>query len=475
MIPGQRIAEMGQGATFEGASRDGAHVFFRSNAPLTPDDPNGGVSITAGSASTSSWDLYRYSLPASLDDDPVDGSLMRISGGPSGTADAATNVTGGAGTALRFQSDDGHRAYFVTTSPIAGADDTPPKGGVDGPAGAVANASVRNLYLFDDTSGSPTWRFVARLPYSTSGFDSCASGAGEFGPQIEGQVNHTRNVYPRNCFRGTPDGQTVVFMTTGQLTADDTDAIADLYVYEAGADELTRLTAPAPGATGTPFSCAQDADGDTRELCRGDLGSVGAWGSGGRGAAGLNEAARGWGGIRYNNLAVDDNGVVSVLFETQSQLLPGDVNGDYYDVYQWRNGELSLISPGQTEDDAWYSGNSLDGEDIFIWTAQRIDPRELDDGDFDLYDLRRGGGFPYTPPPTPCDVLAFECETEAKNANASPRAGSTGLAGQGNVQQKSKRPKCGKGKVRRKGKCVRKAKGARKAQRAANKAGRAHR
>ena len=480
MIPGQQVGLLGRGAIFQAASRDGRVVYFKTDAPLVPDDPNGGSSVTTGIASGNSWDLYRYELPASLSADPDDGILTRISGGPTGNADPSSNTASGTGSPLRFHSDSGERAYFVTGAPIAGADASPPAGAVTAPGGAVANDSSRNLYLFDDTgTGADRYRFIARIPFfgfRASGPESangCSSWGPEHGQQLIGQFAASRNfMSDKNCFRGTPDGRVVVFATLGQLTADDTDDVADLYLYDAAADELVRITAPPLGSA--PYPCVVTSEGVSSGSCHGDFGFEGQWGPGGIHAAGERDAARGWGGIRYDNVTVDENGVVSVLFESQTQLVPEDTNGDYWDVYRWRNGELSLVTSGNTQNDAWFSGSSLDGEDIFVFTSERIDPRELDDSDFDLYDARIGGGFPYTPPPVPCQVLTLSCEVNAIPAPPSRSAASTAPAAAGNVKPKAKKkPKCRKGKVRKKGHCVKRKSSKQHSKRAANKTGRA--
>jgi NHL repeat len=473
MIADQAIAQMGAGAAFQGASRNGGVVYFETNAPLTPDDPNGGTSTTTGSAHANSWDLYRYELPENLDSDPAGGTLMRVSGGPSGAADPDTTKTLKTNDAtVRFHSDDGDRVYFLTTSPISGADETPPSSGSTSPGGAAGNNTTRNLYLFDaGASGADRWRFLARLPYAgDTDLDACASSGSQVAEQLEavGSIGpvQSRSVRP-NCFRGTPGGEAVLFATTGQLTADDVDDAADVYLYDAEEDELVRLSAPPMGEG--PYICDQESPVG---YCNGELGRnqgdgfftapIGPW-----------DLSRGWGGMRYYNLSVDSHGVVSAYFATELALVAEDTNGRHMDVYEWRNGELSMISPPGTPDHSWFSGNSLDGEDVFFVTGGRIDPREIDDADQDVYDARIGGGFPYTPPPTPCQPLALECEGEAVPPPAAPSSATPGFQGPGNV--KPKRTKCRKGKVRRKGRCVkRKARKAR-GKRAAGKGRRAGR
>jgi hypothetical protein len=453
MIAGQQIGLLGVGVGFEGASRDGGIVYFRTNAPLTPDDPNGaGVAppvagVTTGKASDNSWDLYQYRLPSNLSEDPAGGTLTRISGGPVGTADPDTNghsTETNTGVASRYISDDGKRAYFATTSPVAGADETPPQGGITVPGGEVGNTATRNLYLFDENlSGAARYKFIAKVAVgcaSDPALDGRDLSTAGFGLKVA--IKRTGN----KCFRGTPSGDAAIFETTSRLTADDTDNAQDIYLYDARTDELTRVSAPPPGVGSYGCQEANNFEHTATLFCNADLG----FGT----VVETYDTARGWGGGRGINLSEDSEGNVSVYFESRSSLVPQDTNGDYWDTYQWRDGKLSLISPGDTEDDAYYSGNSLDGHDVFIETSQRIDPREIDPKDNDIYDARVGGGFAYTPPSTPCDVLAHECRGAISAPPAASTAASHSMGGSGNVKKSSPKPHCAKGKVRKHGKCV---------------------
>jgi hypothetical protein len=435
----QRIGELAA-AGFQGASRDGRHVYFYTRSPLLPDDPNGGISITDGIASPSSTDLYRYTLPAGLDADPDEGTLERISGGPGGDADpSASPITQGP---ARFISDDGKRAYFVTEAPIPGADAIPPAGGATAPGGTVGEDATRNLYLFDDTGEAPEWRFIARIPYSIetsqlsvdpAALDTCASSRsipGATGAYHGYSIGTGIGFAPGySCVRGTPGGEAIIFSTRGQLAPSDNDEAADIYLYDARTDELERVTEVQ--TAGPPYSCyTENSTTPTAATCWGDFGFTGV------AMPGSLDLVRGWGGGRTYNMAIDSEGVVSVYFESRSSLVSEDTNGDHYDVYEWREGELSLISPGDTDDHSWYSGNSEDGQDVFIFTSARIDPREIDDSDYDIYDARIGGGFPYTPPPEPCDVLGLQCEDEAEEAPALAAPVTGAPLAQGNVPPK---------------------------------------
>lgn len=451
-IADQRVAEMGAGVAFQGASRDGDVVYFKTNAPLTPDDPNGGKSITEDAASSNSWDLYRYELPSGLDQDPDDGVLMRVSGGPGGSADPSVSSSDGLeGGVLRFHSDDGSRAYFLTTAPLTGADSTPPVGGATTPGGTVGNGASRNLYLFDaDESGAERYRFIARIPFSKNraSLSSCAAYEWSLSLHIanENSVQQGRG----NCFHGTRDGRQITFFTGGQLTVDDEDEVGDVYFYDAEEDELVRVTAPPENAS--PYSCLRKEDQTPTGHCHGDFSNSGFWGSGGQESVGEMSNARGWGGARYLNIAKDANGIPSVYFQSRSQLVPEDQNGNDYDVYQWREGEVSLVSRGLPGHNSWYSGSSLDGRDVFVFTSDRIDPREIDDGDLDIYDARIGGGFPYTPAPPPCNVLALECEGPRIAAPAPPSASTLATGPSGNL---APRNRCRKLKGQAKRRCIR--------------------
>jgi len=418
-VGGQNPDGLFDGAYFESASSDGRYVFFRTRSPLTVDDPNGGCGApcTTGSASSSSWDLYRYELPSDIDDDPAGpeaGGLLRITGGPNGNSDPSTNPfpsSTGRGSAVRHVSDDGQRVYFVTRAPldlgpddqVATADDpwnAAPEGGGTVPSGTVSQNSTRNLYLYD--GDADTYQFITQLPYGTPGsatLEACASA--NFVPApIRGAQGGAKQ---GSCVRGTHSGDAVVFESPGRLTADDGDSASDVFLYDAKVDELVRVSAPPVGAVA--YECTTQG-----QFCNGDLGfAPSQWGD--------DQSTGGLSGLRHHNLSEDEDGnLKAVYFESRLPLVGNDVNGLHFDVYEWRNGALSLMSPGESSDHAFYSGNSTDGTDVFFHTSQRIDPREIDAKDGDIYDFRIGGGFGPPPviPPV-CNVLGDGCQGPGGN------------------------------------------------------------
>ena len=462
----QQIGLFGSGVAFEGASRDGSVVYFRTDAPLTADDPNGGAlgdrPVIAGDASANSWDLYRYELGTDNDSDPAAGDpgdrLTRISGGPGGDADPNTNCAvlatsgpqagncwgrasssegdgaNGAGGAVRFMSDDGDRVYFVTAARIPDATNNPPNGGVASPTGAndQVNTASRNLYLYDaDKTGTAAYEFIAQLPFSTDNGqtgdpDSCATfSTNNNGPAFIGNNSPSGSdigLQPTSCVHGTGSGDAVVFQTSAQLTAEDTDGATDIYLYEAASDRLTRVSAPPSGHQ--PYVCQRTVAGAVLMRCNGDLG-VNHW-------TGISDDGETFGttGLRHWNIAEDSAGrLKAVYFQSRLPLAAGDTNGSgslgetggegYMDVYEWRGGGVSLISTGDSPNSSFYSGNARDGDHVFFWTEQRISPWEIDARDGDLYNATTAAPIPGPPaPPVICAVLAGGCQTPGAGAIA---------------------------------------------------------
>jgi hypothetical protein len=450
----QAIGLFGNGAAYEGASRDGSVVYFRTNAPLTVDDPNGGVQLSGGhvtgNASPVSWDLYRYELPAS-DGDPGEGTLTRVSGGPERDADPNTNcatsaadcggASNGIGAALRFVSDDGDRAYFVTAGRIGGVSEPinqPPAhsaaANVPG-AAATANIAARNLYYYDATVNE--YRFVASLPFSTDrqDLDSCASANSPAGgpPVTIGATDAALTALNSSCVHGAGSGDGIVLTTSGRLTADDTDDDFDVYVYDAEAHALTRISASPANTAAYPCVREPDPLATPQALCNADLGSM-------AGSAVRGGEPGGAAGGRHWNVAEDASGrMTAVYFQSRLALTSGDGNtydpqaqAGGMDVYEWRraDGRLSLASPG-TSDPAFYSGNSRDGRDVFFWTEQRISPWEIEDADGDIYSWtsRPDPQGPPPPPPDICNAFAGSCQDGADERVTTP----VGSGGEGDA------------------------------------------
>jgi sugar lactone lactonase YvrE len=95
--------------------------------------------------------------------------------------------------------------------------------------------------------------------------------------------------------------------------------------------------------------------------------------------------------------AITDDGLM--FFDTPTRLLASDHNGNK-DVYAFKAGRLTLISPGNENYDASFIDASADGRDVFFQTVQGLVGQDRD-GDPDVYDARVGGGLAAQSPASP--------------------------------------------------------------------------
>ncbi|MET0602408.1 MAG: hypothetical protein ABW167_10495 [Baekduia sp.] len=111
-------------------------------------------------------------------------------------------------------------------------------------------------------------------------------------------------------------------------------------------------------------------------------------------------------------------------FDTLTALLSADHNGSW-DVYEYYNGRLTLISPGAKDFTATLVDVSAKGDDVFFTTAEGLVGQDTDQS-YDLYDARVGGGALAAqnpePPAAPC--AKSECAEPGPGPFASPPVGS---------------------------------------------------
>ncbi len=98
---------------------------------------------------------------------------------------------------------------------------------------------------------------------------------------------------------------------------------------------------------------------------------------------------------------VRDDG--KIFFNTRDALVPEDVNSKT-DIYEWVGGRVYLISGGSDGDVSFLASSSNSGDDLYIATRQQLVASD-NDGNFDVYDARVGGGFPRAPLPNPCEGI----------------------------------------------------------------------
>ncbi len=311
--------------------------------------------------------------------------------------DLTTGAPGGGGVApylgLAAASDDLEHVYFVASGALTGE----------------ARAGEPNLYEWTEAGGVhyiatlngldfPVWSFIRASP-----------------------------VYMRyRDARTTADGSQLAFVSAAQLTNYDNAGTRQVYLYDAVSQELSCV------------SCDQSKPASTSDAV-------------------FFPAKPGLASFPSNpprlprNLSADGR---SVIFETDQALVERDANGKS-DVYEWRQGELSLISSGQGARGSQFVDASADGRDVFFITRERLVKADQDD-QADMYDARVGGGFPDSEPPLLCEGDACQGPGPIPPAFAGP-ATSTFLGG-GNTTppkkgSKSRRAKrCARGFVRKQGK-----------------------
>jgi hypothetical protein len=415
-------------AYFKGASEDGSRVFFTTAGSLTSEDKD------------TSTDLYMATigcLSSEPECEPASRevtSLTQVSHAP--TPGEAAEVQG-----VVALAPDGSRAYFVARGVLgegANAQGQSPVKGAD------------NLYVYDSVSGRTA--FVADLCSAPE-----ASGATQDVrcPRDLGERNDTGLWERGEVQTAGRDGRYLVFSCYARLVAGDTDDAKDVYRYDAATGGLERVSVGEAG---------YDADGN-----RNDTANV-------RGRSGLGnaDATIPGGPVSSDDLVLEQQQLASravtedgsrIVFSTAEPLSSGAVNDlasqEALDVYEWHEGEVSLLSGAGSPAHDESPVISPSGRDVFFTTAQGLVPQDSD-GLSDVYDARLGGGFEPAPvPPQPCAGDA--CQGPLTNPAPLLVPGSVSQAPGENLalpplvsaKPRTTAANCRKGFVKRKGKCVR--------------------
>lgn len=199
----------------------------------------------------------------------------------------------------------------------------------------------------------------------------------------------------------TPDGNTVVFDTSANLTGYDGGGFRQVYRYDFDADRMLCLSCPDGPATGHatvhPNPNARRAGVHAREF---------------DGSTSVTRDGR------------------RVFFSTPDALVERDVNGKR-DVYLWEDGEPYLISDGVSAFDADFVNASTDGDEVFFATAARLVGSDTDDL-VDIYDARVDGGFPEPPAIARPGCSGDDCQNRS-DTGQHRAPGSVGLRGAGDL------------------------------------------
>jgi Tol biopolymer transport system component len=327
--------------------------------------------------------LYEYDF-----DGPAGARVTSVSHLASGAGAGVLGVT-------RISADGSH-VYFVATAELTSEANS---------TGAHSMPGEPNLYVYDTGTGAV--KFVATLASEDS--------------ELWKATDNERQA------QTTPDGRYLLFTSIADLTPDDTSSVRQLFRYDATTGELQRVSVGQDGFNG---------DGNTNA----DPIALGPKYVFERHAFTQNGPS--------TRLISDDGS--TIFFESTDGLTPKALNHEELpnhaglfaeNVYEWHNGEISLVSGGQ---DRTYIGTQIvseqvssvhligtdaSGQDVLFTTSSPLVPADTDEGQ-DIYDARVDGGF--------ADLSGFACESDACQGppSAPPNAAdatSATFAGPGNL------------------------------------------
>jgi Tol biopolymer transport system component len=239
--------------------------------------------------------------------------------------------------------------------------------------GQSASAGAQNLYVYDATTGAV--RYIAQVPDDN----------------VDGELKIPADI--------TPDGSHLVFSTAAQLTPDDQNQAVDVYEYDFATGGLWRVSVGHDGQDQNGNGGGQDAIASPPE-------------------SGLN---------RVTHVVSADG--QEVVFTTarplQNGVQPGSTN-----VYEWHDGEVSLVSGGAPTNANVSPGIDASGQSITFASDQGLVPSDTD-GLIDIYDVRVDGGFP-APAVTPPGCSGDPCQGPPAAAPPPPPVATITFNGPGN-------------------------------------------
>lgn len=324
-----------------------------------------------------SKDLYMYDFRA-----PPGARLTQLSAGDS------TDVTPGAGAEVQGflrASVDGSRSYFVARGVLT----TVPNSA----QGVSAVEGGNNLYL---AAADGEIKFVATLADDS-----------------EIMWNYNDEGGFRQAQLADSAGRYLIFASATALTDDDFDVSSDIYAYDAQSGTMERVSV---GRDGFGDNGNSDADGAFMS---------------GPAAAQLSPAS-----ATAQSRQVSGDGS-RVVFSTTQALEPDDVNA-LSDVYEWRDGQVRMVSDGQDANGVGAGGGgfvmSEDGSTVAFSTWQRLLPDRDVDSAADVYVARTGPDVDSPPPGPPAPCVGAACQgVRSSDPGPSVGAGSSAFLGGGNI------------------------------------------
>jgi hypothetical protein len=325
-------------------------------------------------------------------------------------ADESTRVAGGV-IAVVGVSDNGARAYFVSTEVLDGA----------------ASTNQPNLYL--DEQGHVSY-IATLLPADVARF-------------VDAEHRQRTTIGDEGQYHGariSSDGSALLFMSQSQALSEEVAGYDNSDAQSSESDREIYLFRVGSGLV--CVSCNPTGARPHGQLLENSFSNPGS-----REFTSTRAAA--WiPGEEHPLLAqrVLSASGNRVFFNAYDSLSPADENGAQ-DVYEWESpgtgrctaqsasfsqqdgGCVNLISGGQNASRSEFIDASANGDDVYFSTAASLLPQ--DPGLVDIYDARVDGGFPAMQGP------AAECEGEACQSAPRPPAdatpASTSFSGPGNL------------------------------------------
>jgi WD40-like Beta Propeller Repeat len=312
-------------------------------------------------------------------------------------ADRTSGITGADVRGFSGAAKDGSRLYFVAKSALTGTQENA--------QGEVAQSGQPNLYLLEE--GALT--FIATLDPTAD-----RSAWNELPPQ-QGGLGLTLST------RTSPDGRYFAFNSVRGL-AGGSAGTRQIFLYDAVSGSLTCVSClPGGGISSGPSALPSPIFSTEAEA------------------------------PAYLPRGLTDKG--QLFFTTTQALLPADTDG-VADVYEYREGELHLISDGTAAGPSFFFDADEGAGNVFFATSDAL-VRSDTDNVLNLYDARVGGGFAEPPAPVPPCAAGEPCRSVGSGAPSTGTLTTPTQSGAGNVVPPKR---CKHGKVRRKGHCVKKAK-----------------
>ncbi|HEX5526691.1 MAG TPA: hypothetical protein VFX44_05775 [Solirubrobacterales bacterium] len=401
LLPGEETPKAGENAGYVGASADGEGIAFEIGKKLY---------LRVDDATT-------YEIGEGLTFAGVSAGGARIfylEGGDLFAFDAETEKAiqfTEVGNAVPVNvSADGARAYFASTTAIAGSGENP--------NGDSAEAGKENLYLSEEG----TIRFVGTVTER-----DVVGEENKNHSQVDGLGLWTVAVGKdpaRDPSRTTPDGSVLLFSSRADLTGYAHEGVPEIYRYDSVSERLhciSCIPTKVTGGGGASLESPQTEQGDPEPF-----------------------SASGF----VQNLRADGR---RAIFESTEALVSRDNDG-VQDVYEWEEqnvgsctragGCLYLISSGHSAKDNYLYGISSSGNDVFFTTSDILVGGDSDT--VSIYDARVDGGFPEAP--------KEECEGEGCKPGLTPapplvEPAIPALGADDNVHKSPTKP-CPKGKHR---------------------------